>query len=82
LAQDFNGLESTLTRSGDGLMVAAELVNIRPTELRSFLQGRLSASRAPELRAEMLAVGIPLSADRYFPDSPGFSGKSLSYQYC
>lgn len=60
LAQDINGLESTLTRSGYGLKVVAELVNVRPTEIRSFLQGRLSASRAQELRDEMLAVGIPL----------------------
>jgi type II secretory pathway predicted ATPase ExeA len=60
LAQDVNGLESTMTRSGYGLKVVAELVNVRPTEIRSFLQGRLSASRAQELREEMLAVGIPL----------------------
>ena len=60
LAQDINGLESTLTRNGYGLKVVAELVNVRPTEIRSFLQGRLSASRAQELRDEMLAVGIPL----------------------
>jgi hypothetical protein len=60
LAQDINGLESTLTRSGYNLKVVAELVNVRPTDIRSFLQGRLSASRAQELRDEMLAVGIPL----------------------
>jgi type II secretory pathway predicted ATPase ExeA len=60
LAQDINGLESTLTRSGYNLKVVAELVNVRPTEIRSSLQGRLSASRAQELRDEMLAVGIPL----------------------
>jgi hypothetical protein len=60
LAQDINGLESTLTRNGYGLKVVAELVNVRPAEIRSFLQGRLSASRAQELRDEMLAVGIPL----------------------
>ena len=60
LAQDIHGLESTMTRSGYGIKVVAELVNVRPTEIRSFLQGRLSASRAQELREEMLAVGIPL----------------------
>jgi hypothetical protein len=60
LAQDINGLESTMTRSGYNLKVVAELVNVKPTEIRSFLQGRLSASRAQELRDEMLAVGIPL----------------------
>jgi type II secretory pathway predicted ATPase ExeA len=60
LAQDINGLESTLTRHGYSFKVVADLVNVRPTEIRSFLQGRLSASRAQELREEMLAAGIPL----------------------
>src|SRR5687768_11909189 len=60
LAQDINELESTLTRNGYGLKVVAELVNVRPTEIRSFLQGRLSASRAQELHDEMLAAGLPL----------------------
>jgi type II secretory pathway predicted ATPase ExeA len=60
LAHDINGLESTLTRHGYSFKVVADLVNVRPTEIRSFLQGRLSASRAQELREEMLAAGIPL----------------------
>jgi type II secretory pathway predicted ATPase ExeA len=60
LAQDLNGLEATMTRSGYGVKGVAELVNVRPTEIRSFLQGRLSASRAQERREEMRAVGIPL----------------------
>jgi type II secretory pathway predicted ATPase ExeA len=60
LALDINGLESTLTRHGYSFKVVADLVNARPAEIRSFLQGRLSVSRAQELRDEMLAVGIPL----------------------
>jgi type II secretory pathway predicted ATPase ExeA len=60
LALDINGLESTLTRHGYSFKVVADLVNARPAEIRSFLQGRLSVSRAHELREEMLAVGIPL----------------------
>ena len=60
LAQDINGLESTLTRHGYSCKVVADLVHVRPAEIRSFLQGRLSASRAQELREEMLAAGIPL----------------------
>jgi len=60
LAHDINGLESTLTRHGYSFKVVADLVNARPTEIRSFLQGRLSTSRAQELREEMLAAGIPL----------------------
>jgi type II secretory pathway predicted ATPase ExeA len=60
LAQDINGLESTLTRHGYSCKVVADLVHARPAEIRSFLQGRLSANRAQELREEMLAAGIPL----------------------
>jgi type II secretory pathway predicted ATPase ExeA len=60
LALDINGLESTLTRHGYSFKVVADLVNARPAAIRSFLQGRLSVSRAQELREEMLAVGIPL----------------------
>jgi hypothetical protein len=47
-------------RLGYRCKVVADLVNVRPTEIRSLLQGRLSASRAQELREEMLAAGIPL----------------------
>jgi type II secretory pathway predicted ATPase ExeA len=60
LAQDINGLAPTLTRHGYSLKVLAEWLNVRPTEIRSFLQGRLTPSRAQELRDEMLAAGIPL----------------------
>jgi type II secretory pathway predicted ATPase ExeA len=60
LAQDINGLESTLTRHGYGFKVVADLLNVRPAEIRSFLQGRLTANRAQELRDDMLAAGIPL----------------------
>jgi hypothetical protein len=48
LAQDINGLESTLTRHGYSFKVVADLVHARPAELRSCLQGQLSASRAQE----------------------------------
>ena len=60
LAQDINGLELTLTRHGYSFKVVADLLNVRPAEIRSFLQGRLTAHRAQELRDEMLAAGIPL----------------------
>jgi type II secretory pathway predicted ATPase ExeA len=60
LAQDINGLESTLTRHGYSFKVVADLLNVQPAEIRSFLQGRLTANRAQELREDMLAAGIPL----------------------
>jgi len=58
-------LEPTLTRHGSSLKVVAEWLNVRPAEIRSFLQGRLTASRAQELRGELLAAGLPLCADRW-----------------
>jgi hypothetical protein len=38
----------------------ADWLNVQPAEIRSFLQGRLTANRAQELREDMLAAGIPL----------------------
>lgn len=60
LAKDINGLEPTLTRHGYGFKVLADILHVRPAEIRSFLEGRLPASRAQELREEMLAAGLPL----------------------
>ena len=40
--------------------VVADLIHVQPAEIRSFLQSRLTANRAQELREDMLAAGIPL----------------------
>ena len=53
-------LEPRLTRHGYNVKVLAEVLNVRPREIRSFLQGRLPSSRTQELQHEMLAAGIPL----------------------
>jgi hypothetical protein len=42
--QEISGLASTMTRRGDGLQVVAALVNVRPTDIRSLLQGPAGAS--------------------------------------
>lgn len=60
LAKDINGLEPTLTRHGYHPKVLAELLHVRPAEIQSLFHGRLSPSRAQELRDEMLAAGVPL----------------------
>ena len=60
LARDINGLESTLTRQGYRFKVVADLLNVRPVDIRAFLQGQLTANRAQELREERLVAGIPL----------------------
>jgi hypothetical protein len=49
-----------LTRHGYHVKALSEVLNVRPREIRSFLQGRLPPSRTQELQQEMLAVGIPL----------------------
>jgi type II secretory pathway predicted ATPase ExeA len=60
LVKDLNDLEPRLTRHGYTVKALAEVLNVRPREIRSFLQGRLPPSRTQELQHEMLAVGIPL----------------------
>lgn len=60
LSKDINGLEPKLTRHGYHTKALAELLNVRPAEIRSLFHGRLSPNRAQELRDEMLAAGIPL----------------------
>lgn len=60
LVNDLDDLEPRLTRHGYNVKVLSEVLNVRPREIRSFLQGRLPPSRTQELQQEMLAVGIPL----------------------
>jgi hypothetical protein len=60
LAKDINSLEPKLTRQGYNAKALAELLNIRPTEIRSLFHGQLPPTRTQELQNEMLAVGIPL----------------------
>jgi type II secretory pathway predicted ATPase ExeA len=60
LGNDLDDLEPRLTRHGYHVKALAEVLNVRPREIRSFLQGRLPPSRAQELQHEMLAIGIPL----------------------
>jgi type II secretory pathway predicted ATPase ExeA len=60
LVNDLDDLEPRLTRHGYHVKALSEVLNVRPREIRSFLQGRLPPSRTQELQQEMLAVGIPL----------------------
>lgn len=58
LSYGLNDLEPKLVRHGYNAKVLAHLLNVRPAEVRSFLQGRLPTSRAQELRDQMLSLGI------------------------
>ena len=60
LAQGLDDMEPTLARHGYGAKALADLLHVRPTEIRAFLRGRLPAGRAQELQSELRAVGIPL----------------------
>ena len=62
LATGLNDVEPTLARYGYTAREVAELLHVRPMEVRAFLRGRLPAGRAQELQHELRAVGIPLES--------------------
>jgi predicted transcriptional regulator len=60
LAADLDALEATLTRNGYSARALAELLNVRPAEVRAFLHGQLAPGRTQELHAQLLAAGLPV----------------------
>ena len=60
LAKDINGLEPRLPRQGYNAKVLADLLNVKPREIKSFLSGHLAPGRTQELQTELLAAEIPL----------------------
>jgi type II secretory pathway predicted ATPase ExeA len=60
LAADIDALEATLTRYGYNTRALADLLNIRPAEIRSFLHGQLAPGRTQELHGQLLAAGLPV----------------------
>jgi type II secretory pathway predicted ATPase ExeA len=60
LTKGIDGLESRLTRHGYNIKALADVVNVQPKVIRSFLQGKLSPGQSQEIQVEMLAAGIPL----------------------
>jgi len=60
LSADLDALEATLTRYGYNARALAELLNVRPAEIRAFLHGQLAPSRTQELHAQLLAAGLPV----------------------
>jgi hypothetical protein len=60
LARDLDDLEPRLTRHGYHVKALADLLHVRPTGIRAFLEGRLPPSRPQELQQELLAAGLPL----------------------
>ena len=60
LAVGLDDLEPKLIRHGYNAKTLAELLNVRTTEVRSFLQGHLPPGRTQDMRDQMLKIGIPL----------------------
>ena len=60
LSADLDALEATLTRYGYNTRALAELLNVRPAEIRAFLHGQLAPGRTQELHAQLLAAGLPV----------------------
>jgi len=63
LATGLNDLEPRLIRHGYNAKVLAELLNIRVSEVNSFLHSQLPSGRTEDLRDQMLKIGIPLYGD-------------------
>ena len=62
LAVGLNDLEPRLMRHGYSAKVLAELLNVRTSEINSFLHSQLPPGRTEDLRDQMLKIGIPLYA--------------------
>ena len=62
LAVGLNDLEPRLIRHGYSAKVLAELLNVRTSEINSFLHSQLPPGRTEDLRDQMLKIGIPLYA--------------------
>jgi hypothetical protein len=59
LAKDSNRLGLRLTRHGYNAKALAELLDTKPAEICSFLQGNLTPARTQKLQNSLLAIGIP-----------------------
>jgi hypothetical protein len=53
LARGLDDIEPTLARQGYSARALADVLQIRPTEIRAFLRGCLPAGRAQELQSEL-----------------------------
>ncbi|MEJ2326452.1 MAG: hypothetical protein P8Y25_06350 [Chromatiaceae bacterium] len=60
LAADLDAMEATLTRYGYNTRALAELLDVRPAEIRASLHGQLAPGRTQELHAQLLAAGLPV----------------------
>ena len=60
LAKDIDGMEARLAGNGYQAKAIAEILNVRPTVIKSLFHGRLEPVKAQELKSELLAAGVPI----------------------
>jgi hypothetical protein len=60
LARTLNDPEPHLMRHGYNVKSLAQLVNVKPSEIRSFLHRQLALGWAQELKEQLLLAGVPL----------------------
>ncbi len=60
LSIGLDDLEPNLIRHGYSAKSIARLLNIRPSEVRSFLHGQLPPEKTQDIRDQILKIGIPL----------------------
>ena len=60
LAIGLDELEPNLIRHGYNAKSIARLLNVRPSEVRSFLHSQLSPEKTTEMREQILKIGIPI----------------------
>ena len=60
LAIGLDELEPNLIRHGYNAKSIARLLNVRPSEVRSFLHNQLDPEKTTEMREQILKIGIPI----------------------
>ena len=60
LSPDLDGLATKLIRHGYNTKILAETIHTRPSEIKSFLQGKLPSGRMSEIADELRRYGVPL----------------------
>lgn len=60
MAISLDEIEPNLIRHGYNVKSIARLLNIRPSEVRSFLHNQLSEEKTTEMREQILKIGIPI----------------------
>ena len=60
LAIGLDEIEPNLIRHGYNVKSIARLLNVRPSEVRSFLHNQLSPEKTQDMREQILQIGIPI----------------------